>query len=159
MFFLFAVFSNKPKVFLPKYSQMAILHASQFRRVVNSVFTGVFICRSDMATIKKLIVSCAVSVNHNGHKIFFFVFFLFLPLYKNDVENTEGKENLGEEMYLVGTQLETKLSLRVNSLSQRKLTFSQGNIVHPAHRFHDLKNNSIALFTNTHISAHNQIIK
>ena len=33
-FFLFALFSDKPKVFLPKYSQTAITHAAHFRRVV-----------------------------------------------------------------------------------------------------------------------------
>ena len=33
-FFLFALFSDEPEVFLPKYSQTAILHAAHFRRVV-----------------------------------------------------------------------------------------------------------------------------
>ena len=33
--FLFALFSDEPEVFLHKYSQMAILHAAHFRRVVN----------------------------------------------------------------------------------------------------------------------------
>ena len=33
---LFALFSDEPEVFLPEYSQTAILHASHFRRVVNS---------------------------------------------------------------------------------------------------------------------------
>ena len=33
--FLFAVFSDEPEVFLPKYSQTAILHAAHFWRVVN----------------------------------------------------------------------------------------------------------------------------
>ena len=33
--FLFALFSDEPEVFLPKYSQTAILHAAHFRRVVN----------------------------------------------------------------------------------------------------------------------------
>ena len=31
---LFALFSKEPEVFLPKYSQTAILHAAHFRRVV-----------------------------------------------------------------------------------------------------------------------------
>ena len=30
-----ALFSDEPEVFLPKYSQTAILHAAHFRRVVN----------------------------------------------------------------------------------------------------------------------------
>ena len=34
-FFLFALFSDEPEVFLPKYSQTAILRAAHFRRVVN----------------------------------------------------------------------------------------------------------------------------
>ena len=33
---LFALYRDKPKVFLPKYSQMPILHAAHFRRVVNN---------------------------------------------------------------------------------------------------------------------------
>ena len=33
-FFLFAPFGYEPEVFLPKYSQTAILHAAHFRRVV-----------------------------------------------------------------------------------------------------------------------------
>ena len=35
VFFLFALFSDEPEVFLPKYSQTAIRHAAHFRRVVN----------------------------------------------------------------------------------------------------------------------------
>ena len=35
VFFLFASFSDEPEVFLPKYFQAAILHASHFLRVVN----------------------------------------------------------------------------------------------------------------------------
>ena len=35
MIFLFALVSDKPEVFLPKYSQTAILHAAHYRRVVN----------------------------------------------------------------------------------------------------------------------------
>ena len=35
-FLLFALFSDKPEVFFPKYSQTAILHTSHFRRVVIS---------------------------------------------------------------------------------------------------------------------------
>ena len=31
----FALFSDEPEVFFPKYSQTAILHAAHFRRVVN----------------------------------------------------------------------------------------------------------------------------
>ena len=34
-FSLFALFSDQSEVFLPNYSQMAILHAAHFRRVVN----------------------------------------------------------------------------------------------------------------------------
>ena len=34
VFLLFALFSDEPEVFLPKYSQTAILHAAHFRRVV-----------------------------------------------------------------------------------------------------------------------------
>ena len=39
LFFLFALFSDKPEVFLPKYSQTAIpvLHAAHFQRVVKLV--------------------------------------------------------------------------------------------------------------------------
>ena len=37
MFCLFALFSDKPEVFLPKYSQTAILHAVLFQRVVKTV--------------------------------------------------------------------------------------------------------------------------
>ena len=33
-FFLFAIFGDKPEVFLPRYSQTAILHAAHFQRVV-----------------------------------------------------------------------------------------------------------------------------
>ena len=36
LFFLFAIFNDEPEVFLPKYSQTAILHAAHFRRVVKS---------------------------------------------------------------------------------------------------------------------------
>ena len=36
VFFLFALFTDEPEVFLPKYSQTAILHAAHFRRVINS---------------------------------------------------------------------------------------------------------------------------
>ena len=32
---LFELFSDEPEVFLPEYSQMAILHAAHFQRVVN----------------------------------------------------------------------------------------------------------------------------
>ena len=35
VFFLFAPFSEEPEVFLPKYSQTAILHDAHFWRVVN----------------------------------------------------------------------------------------------------------------------------
>ena len=35
---LFALFSDEPEVFLPKYSQMAIFHAVHFQRVVNIAF-------------------------------------------------------------------------------------------------------------------------
>ena len=35
VFFLFALFSDEPEVFLPKYSQAVILHAAHFRRVIN----------------------------------------------------------------------------------------------------------------------------
>ena len=35
--FLIALFSDEPEVFLPKYSQIAILHAAHFRRVVKTV--------------------------------------------------------------------------------------------------------------------------
>ena len=36
-FFLFALFSDEPEVFLPKYSQTAILHAADIQRVVKPV--------------------------------------------------------------------------------------------------------------------------
>ena len=36
LFFLFALLSDEPEVFLPKYSQTAILHAVHFWRVVNA---------------------------------------------------------------------------------------------------------------------------
>ena len=35
VYFLFALFSDEPEVFLPEYSQTAILNAAHFRRVVN----------------------------------------------------------------------------------------------------------------------------
>ena len=35
VFFLFALFSDEPELFLPKYSQTAILHAAHFQRVVD----------------------------------------------------------------------------------------------------------------------------
>ena len=38
-FLLFALFSEEPEVFLPKYSQTVILHAAHFRRVVNLMRT------------------------------------------------------------------------------------------------------------------------
>ena len=34
MFYLFALSSDEPEVFLPKFSQMAIFHAAHFQRVV-----------------------------------------------------------------------------------------------------------------------------
>ena len=37
VFFLFALIIDAPEVFLPKYSQTAILHAAHFRRVVNDI--------------------------------------------------------------------------------------------------------------------------
>ena len=37
VFSLFALFSEEPEVFLPKYSQTAILHAAHFRRVVKCI--------------------------------------------------------------------------------------------------------------------------
>ena len=40
-FFLVMLFSDEPEVFLPKYSQLAILHAAQFRRVVTVVISRV----------------------------------------------------------------------------------------------------------------------
>ena len=39
MYFLFGLFSDKPEVFLPEYSQPAILHAAHFQRVVNYIFS------------------------------------------------------------------------------------------------------------------------
>ena len=35
VFFLFGLSSDKPEVFLPKYSLTAILHAAHFRRVLS----------------------------------------------------------------------------------------------------------------------------
>ena len=35
VYFLFALFSDEPQLFLPEYSQPAILHAAHIRRVVN----------------------------------------------------------------------------------------------------------------------------
>ena len=37
VYFLFALFSDEPEIFLPEYSQTAILHAAHFRRVVKHV--------------------------------------------------------------------------------------------------------------------------
>ena len=37
-FFLFALSSDEPEVFLPKYSHTAILHDAHFRRVVNEQY-------------------------------------------------------------------------------------------------------------------------
>ena len=34
VYFLFALFSDEPEVFISEYSQTAILHAAHFRRVV-----------------------------------------------------------------------------------------------------------------------------
>ena len=39
--FLFALFSDEPEVFIPKYSQTAILHAAHFRRIVNNFYNGI----------------------------------------------------------------------------------------------------------------------
>ena len=36
VFFLFALFSDGPEVFLPKYSEKAICHAAHFWRVVKA---------------------------------------------------------------------------------------------------------------------------
>ena len=43
MYFLFALFSDKPEVFLPEYTQPAILHAAHFRTVVNCRFIIVIV--------------------------------------------------------------------------------------------------------------------
>ena len=40
VFFVFTLFSDRPEVFLPKYSQTAILHAAHYRRVVNGGTIG-----------------------------------------------------------------------------------------------------------------------
>ena len=37
VYFLFALFSDEPEVFLPKYSQTAIFHAAHFRKVVKAL--------------------------------------------------------------------------------------------------------------------------
>ena len=37
VFFLLALFSDEPEVFLPKYSQTAIVHVATFWRVVNTI--------------------------------------------------------------------------------------------------------------------------
>ena len=47
--FLFTLFSDEPEVFLPKYSQTAILHAAHLRRVVK-------LCLSKRAS--KLLYTC-----------------------------------------------------------------------------------------------------
>ena len=39
VFFLFTLFTDEPEVFLPEYSQRAILHAAHFRRVVKLKIT------------------------------------------------------------------------------------------------------------------------
>ena len=44
VFFLFALFKDEPEVFLPKYSQTAILHAADFRRVVKLYTSCVMPC-------------------------------------------------------------------------------------------------------------------
>ena len=41
-FFLFGLCSDEPEVFLPKYSQTAILYAAYFRRVANSYFCHIY---------------------------------------------------------------------------------------------------------------------
>ena len=51
VFFLFALFSDEPELFLPKYSQTAILHAAHFRRVVNSNTYLLFCSLTDTRTI------------------------------------------------------------------------------------------------------------
>ena len=50
-----SLFSDEPEVFLPKYSQMAILHAPHFRRVVNPENP---ICSTD----KCLAILCRVAL-------------------------------------------------------------------------------------------------
>ena len=43
VFFLFVLLSDEPEVFLPKYSQTAILQAAHFRRVVNHCITSMIV--------------------------------------------------------------------------------------------------------------------
>ena len=43
MYLLFALFSNEPEVFLPEYSQPAILHAAHFQRVVNTCCRNMYV--------------------------------------------------------------------------------------------------------------------
>ena len=54
VFFLFALFSDKPEVFLPKYSQTAILPAAHFRRLVKPCLKGQLMASSDFAFMIKL---------------------------------------------------------------------------------------------------------
>ena len=61
-FFLFELFSDKPEVFLPKYSQTAILHVAHFWRVVNqqlscSNATTIFPCYLMGSTFKINLIS------------------------------------------------------------------------------------------------------
>ena len=46
VFFLFTLVSDEPEVFLPKYSQTAILHAAHFQGVMNSSYiVCIMLCR------------------------------------------------------------------------------------------------------------------
>ena len=58
VYFLFALFSDEPEVFLPEYSQPAILHAAHFRRVVNPLY-GIYLWRNPFIsrTLIKLTLS------------------------------------------------------------------------------------------------------
>ena len=51
LFSLCALFSDEPEVFLPKYSQMAILHAAHFRSVVKVGLGSWVTCWSDCQVV------------------------------------------------------------------------------------------------------------
>ena len=51
-FLQFALVSDEPKVFLPKYSKTVILHAAHFRRVVELITFRLYHCSSYIGTLR-----------------------------------------------------------------------------------------------------------
>ena len=63
--FLFALFSDEPEVFLPKYSQTAIVHAAHFPRVVNIIYFIVLILNYDQRNIHNNLGIVLLTVANN----------------------------------------------------------------------------------------------